>query len=747
VFNFSLISLLRISFVFAQINTTNILGTVKDKVIQSPIEGALVTLLNADTSFICLTDRNGAFIFKKVPLNAYQIKITNVAYNTQIVDCPSLDLGRNTIVNIEMDNNLYFLQEVEVKAKKDSNTFNPSNNLYSLNIEQAKNYAFTLNDPSRIVQILPSVNSTNDQENTISVRGNSPTGILWRVEGIDIQNPNHFSLAGSNTGTVSVFAENTLEKLDFYTSAFPAQYGNATSSVMDIKLKNGNMLNRQFSASLGLLGLKLGAEGPLKKGNNITYNFNYRLWSVGFLKSINFYLPSKPFYQDGLLTVNVPHKKGYSKFFALFSMDSLVRTINVLPNNYVNTLLTVGNNNQFNLGTNDNLQISLAISYLNNAYFDGYKNTSSYYTSSYKTSNLFSSITYTHKINFKNSINIGLNNSLNNVNYDKFNYKNNLKTNEETQEKGISDLIQNYISYKYTPNYRINLLIGVHGLYFSGNKQINIEPRGMVSYDINTKFQINFAFGNHSKVENLLLYLPTNPNKNLGFTKSLHFQLGNRIKLNNLTLQTDAYYQHLYDVPINQSFLYSSINQDNYYTTGFLTNNGSGTNLGIESFVEYKKNTFYFILSSSVYNSTYKLNDDVVRNSKYNGQFVFKALSGKSFIFNKNKKQYTLNLNARLNYLGGYYLEPITLNYTSKGVYETTLYGQYNQKSPNYFRADFQIRLKKDNKSITQIWSLDINNVTNYQNVLDAYFDSVSKTVRYNYQLGFLPVLNYQILF
>lgn len=181
-----------------------------------------------------------------------------------------------------------------------------------LSTDEAFRYAGTRSDPSRMAQNFAGVSGTNDGRNDIIIRGNSPVGVLWRMDGIDIPNPNHFSTLGATGGPVSILNINTLKNSDFLTSAFPAQYGNALAGVFDLKLRNGNNEKNEFIGQLGFNGFEFGAEGPLNKNSKASYLVNYRYSMVAALQSIglNFGTGSAtPYYQNSTFKINIPTKK------------------------------------------------------------------------------------------------------------------------------------------------------------------------------------------------------------------------------------------------------------------------------------------------------------------------------------------------------------------------------------------------------------------------------------------------------
>ena len=132
-------------------------------------------------------------------------------------------------------------------------------------MKKRKRYAGAIDDPARMVSAFAGVNGNAEGDNDIVVRGNSPRGILWRLEGVEIPNPNHFASEGATGGPINALNSNMLGNSDFYTGAFAPEYGNALSGVFDMKLRNGNNEQREYSATLSVLGTDLTAEGPFKE--------------------------------------------------------------------------------------------------------------------------------------------------------------------------------------------------------------------------------------------------------------------------------------------------------------------------------------------------------------------------------------------------------------------------------------------------------------------------------------------------
>ncbi|MEL6358302.1 MAG: TonB-dependent receptor, partial [Bacteroidota bacterium] len=155
----------------------------------------------------------------------------------------------------------------------------------------------------------------------IIIRGNSPRGLLWRMEGIEIPNPNHFSEEGASGGGISALSVNVLANSDFFTGAFPAEYGNAASGVFDLSLRKGNNEKREYAFQAGVLGLDLAAEGPIGAPGGASYLANYRYSTLSILSTLGVNITGdgdQTDFQDATFKIQVPTTKdGYLSLWGL----------------------------------------------------------------------------------------------------------------------------------------------------------------------------------------------------------------------------------------------------------------------------------------------------------------------------------------------------------------------------------------------------------------------------------------------
>ncbi|AEW00857.1 hypothetical protein A4D02_12930 [Niastella koreensis] len=299
---------------FAQL-AQNIRGTVTDQLLQTPIAGATVVITGTDKKVVA--DSLGNFRIPNVAAGTYTLLITCINYADAVASNIVVNTGKEVVLTITMETKVRTEKEVVITANSKKNR--PLNDMSvvsarAFTVEETQKYAAAVNDPLRMVTGFAGVASADDGGNDIAIRGNATTGLLWRMEGVDIPNPNHFSEAGGSGGGISILSSQTLANSDFLTGAFAAEYGNALSGVFDLKLRKGNNEKNEYALQAGFLGLNAAAEGPLAhKGS---YLVNYRYSTLSLLNkmgldlsqgttnfqdlSYNIYLPTK---NKGIFTV------------------------------------------------------------------------------------------------------------------------------------------------------------------------------------------------------------------------------------------------------------------------------------------------------------------------------------------------------------------------------------------------------------------------------------------------------------
>jgi hypothetical protein len=307
--------------------TQTVRGQVIDEESQSPIPGVMVSVslqgVEKEISSIC--DSEGFFRLETIPVGRISIKAILIGYEYSELRDIELKTGKELVITIEMTEKIEELHEVVITGNRKDHPLNEMSTVSarSFTVEETERYAGTWLDPARMAANYAGVMAVGDQRNDIIIRGNSPLGLLWKLEGVSIPNPNHFGTLGTTGGPISILNNNLLTNSDFFTGAFPAEYGNALSGVFDLKMRNGNNEKYEFTAQAGMNGLEFGAEGPFSKHSKSSFLLNYRYSTLAIFKylDIHFGVSGVPEFQDVSYKFNIPTKKAGT--FSIFGVGGI----------------------------------------------------------------------------------------------------------------------------------------------------------------------------------------------------------------------------------------------------------------------------------------------------------------------------------------------------------------------------------------------------------------------------------------
>ena len=269
--------LLLSSQTFAQ--TQTIRGRVVDAQIGEPLIGASVILIGSDPVRGGITDVDGYFKIEDVPVGRQSLNVQYIGYKSMTLPNVLLTAGKQAVLNISLEESVEQMEEIVVTA--DANKDEPINDLAKVSartfsLEEVTRFSGGRNDVARLASNFAGVSTADDSRNDIVIRGNSPTGLLWQVEGIPVATTNHFATLGTTGGPVNALNTNLLRTSDFITGAFPAEYGNALSGVFDVKFRNGNADELEFTGQIGFNGVEMMVEAPINKENHSSFVASYR---------------------------------------------------------------------------------------------------------------------------------------------------------------------------------------------------------------------------------------------------------------------------------------------------------------------------------------------------------------------------------------------------------------------------------------------------------------------------------------
>jgi hypothetical protein len=789
--SFNLMILLLVATIIAKAeNQTQVIrGTIVDEVTGYPLPGANVILLETDPPVGTTTDLDGHFALKDIPLGRQSIEVRYVGYESKLIPNLLLTSAKEVVLDIRLTEKVTEFEEVTVKAfsRKDKSINDMAMiSARSFSIEETERFAGSLGDPARMVANYAGVITQNDSRNDIIIRGNSPTGLLWRLEDIEIPNPNHFGAMGTTGGPVSMLNNNLLTNSDFLTGAFPAEYGNALAGAFDLNMRSGNNQVREYTGQIGFNGFELGAEGPFpmkKSGPKASYLGNFRYSTLDVFHKLGIDIGTGaaiPEYKDLTFLIDIPGTKlGRFKVIGLFgdSYISLGREKEDTANNQYTTRGT-GTDFGSKLGViglshvyyiNENSRFKTTLSYQSTSsttVLDSIKNnwelTIPIYRSRQSEDKVSFSTQYKQKVNSRNNFSLGVIIDLYSIDYlDSVKNTDTQKFEQTINTTADMSLFRTYAQWQHKFSDLLSVYTGLNLQHFGLNNESVIEPRFSMKWSINTKQSLSFGYGKHSQIQPKIIYytishdtvnnLDYTTNENVKFTRADHLILGYDYLLNkDFRIKIESYYQRLYRVPVKESFPeFSLINTGDFFgipQEDSLINNGTGRNYGIELTIEkFLSKGYYFLFTASVFDSKYKGYDNILRNTAFNGNYVFNLLGGYEFNLQKNRM---LTLDIKAVWAGGRRYVPIDealseIENSEERNWDLAYHDKYN----DYFRTDLRIGYKVNGRKTSQEWAIDLQNVTGFQSLFMEGWDAAENKKYTVYQQGFYPMFLYRIQF
>ncbi len=784
---FFILTFLLMQEAIAKDNTQKIRGVILDKQSQSYIVGATILIINEINNLGARSDEKGAFVIENVKPGRYELKISYLGYKELVVPNVIVTSGKETILEISLEENIKNLKGATIKSSNKNKTINElaSISARTFSMEEVNRYAGGRSDPARLASNFAGVSSPDDSRNDIVIRGNSPNGVLWRIEGMNVPNPNHFATIGTTGGPVSALNTNMLKSSDFFTSAFPAEYGNANAGVFDLGFRKGNSEKREHTIQFGMLtGMEAMTEGPIKKGNGSSYVIAYRYSFTGVAQALGIPIgtTATPFYQDlsfkltsgtsklGRFTLFVLGGKSKIDFlhtkidttdlFADPSADSyftsdigvvgLKHFIKLSEKSYINTIIgATYSASNFTLDT---------INKVNNEAIRSIEN---------KTNRIYYNLntSYNSKLNARLFFKAGIQADVMNLNLN-YRYRRFVPNWKQIWDyNNFTTLIQGYAHIKYNFSEKLTLNVGLHTQLLTLNKSYSIEPRAGLKYALNDKSTFSIGYGLHSQMQSMDVYFYRDlqpdgtyneDNRNLDFTRSHHFVLGyDYLPAKDWRIKTEVYYQYIFNVPVTLTpSSFSMLNNGSSFNPtnqGNLTNKGTGTNYGLELTIEkFFSKGYYGLLTGSLYESNYKGSDNIEHNTAFNGRYVANLLVGKEFKLGKQKRN-TFFTDLKMTSAGGRYFTPVDL-VASQLANEQVVKGDafaFSEQNPNFFRLDFKAGFTYNSKKrkLSHSFFFDVQNITNHKNVFAQRYNTVTNSINTAYQIGLFPNFVYKVQF
>ena len=758
-------------------------GKVIDKDSKTPLWGAAVMIIDSASYHGAVTDSSGYFKIENVPVGRQNIKVTYIGFEDLVMQNVLVTSEQDISLNIQLTELTQKLVAVTIIAKLDKDKALNSMatiSARSFSIEEAQRYAGGITDPSRMAQAYAGVAATSNDNNEIVVRGNSPRGLLWRVEGIEIPNPNHFRQdEGATGGGVCILSSNVISNSDFFTSAFPAEYGNALSGVFDLNLRKGSDEFVQSTIAASVVGTEVSIEGPLYKKRESSYLLNYRYSTFSLLNMAGIKVSNEniiPKFQDLTFNVSLPSNKlGHTTIFGIMgasssgikatkdSLQLIDKNQRYEEFNKGNVWITGITNNYLCRNKKTFFKSVLAVmgedNKMTNDTMDFHFNDHNIYNEDINYKTVRASILANHKFNSKHIMRAGIIFSDEFYNLSSSGYDFDTKQIRDVfNVNGNTYTLQSYVEWKYRINDKITANSGIHYLHYFLNDNNSVEPRAGIIWQIDDNHSISAGVGLHSRIEPISIYLTnitqngdpySQPNKNLNLSKSFHTVIGYDLSVSeDIHFKAEAYYQYLYSIPsgigVNDQF--SVINLRYGFVNFPLNNSGKGRNYGLDiTFEKYFTKSYYFMITGSLYDSKYMPADGKTYNTTFNGNYIFNALAGKEWTFG-NKKSKTLGINSRFLYRGGMRYQGIDVaasNLAGHAVYYTDQ--NYTLITPDVYNIDLGIDFKRNKQKYSWEVSLDLNNLTSQKNIIGMKYNVYSGNIKYDYDLLLLPILSVKL--
>ena len=757
-----------------QVLTQTVRGTVIDAVSKYPLPGSVVRLAGKTAT----TDANGQFYFTEVAIGRQTVEASLFGYEAKS-QAVELNSAKEAVLQFSLLESALNLDEVSVTATAAGQAKNEMATVSArqFSVEETNLYAGSRGEPARMATNFAGVQGSDDQRNDLVVRGNTPAGVLYRMEGINIPNPNHFSIPGTGGGPVTVLNNKFLANSDFFTGAWPAEYGNAIAGVFDLQMRDGNNQKFEGSAQLGLLGTELMVEGPLGKGARApSFLAVYRYSTLSLFQSLNINLGTNaiPRYQDGAFRLTFPQKNGGK--VAVWGMFG-VSDIDILISNQTDTAgfesygatdrdqyfgsdmfvsginysKPINKTSYFKAGmavssaviraVNTKLQREIGlIDSTNYGWLVTANDTMLNYT--FKENKLHGFVSYSKKLSRRSTLQAGIN-----IDLYMMDYQDSVRQfdgvtgvlppwRKQWNTQAAWPVIQPYLSYKNRLNEKTTFTAGLTSLYLGVNDRsfMPFEPRVGLSYQANSNDRFFIGSGLHAQGQAPYLYYyamttqgfdPLEHNTDrIGLMKSAQVAGGWERTYKGLPVRTkiEAYYQHLYGIPVEvRSSAFSMVNAGSGFGRIWpdtLQNTGVGRNYGVEFTAErFFASGFYFLATGSLFDAKYKGSDQVWRNTIFNGRYAANLLCAKEFKIGANNR---FILGGKYTTVGGrWFGSKVDQNATLRAgeiIFENEGFNTVQNRA--YQRLDLKLGYKWNYPNLAWEFGLDISNLTGAQNIL-----------------------------
>ncbi|AHM58537.1 TonB-dependent receptor plug [Flammeovirgaceae bacterium 311] len=761
-----LLSLLPFYASNAQVTQT-IQGQLLQESTGRPVSGAVVVVENVNQRYHTVSDSAGRYRLEEVQPGHYRFSVQHINYTPYLEPELLVEASKSIYRRVMLQETVRALDEVEIAV-----TLPPAPlNRREFTMAQTQRYPATFFDPARLVLSQPGVTQSNDQANHVIVHGLSPVGIQWRLEGLPILNPNHLGNAGTQRdrasasgGGVNMLSGQLMANSSFRTGALPSRFGNAVTGVFDINLRPGNIEEREHTLQASLLGIDLATEGPISKGSS-SYLVNYRYSTVGLLGhmgvdfggeqiqfqdlSANLHFNKTPIGQLNLFLLGGTNSNRRSPLEdeALWTEDKDRQQID-----YTARLGAVGLTQTASLG-NFRWLNGIAYSAMENKREEfwfgprqpGYLPASVQLYDKHESEQLSAYTRLLHVFNsrFNSEVGVQLIHRKSHV----FAYPIMYELSRKNDLKYL--LTQPYVQAEYAILPELSLQAGVRYSYLNLYDNSQLEPYGMLKWVPSQQQTFQLSYGQQSQIrsDHSLVFEKYLVHEISSLINSRYMGLGWGYRLKpHTTITTEVFYQQLSNLAAHNNDV-----SWNYLSEPYLPISGEGSakTYGIDlSLKRDFYSNWYYLVSTSLFDASYKGTDGVERPTPFNSKWSVSLTGGKEWTKAKTVGERTWGAHLRIHSRGGYFYTPVDLE---RSLDQQSEYldddNPFSEQLPAYYTVDVRLSHTRQKQGYTRIWSLDIQNITNNRNLGWYYFDYLQQGINAGEQLGIIPVLAYRIQF
>lgn len=748
-YTFCLLLMGILSSAFGQ-ETIVVVGSVSARASSQPLSGVPISFICSNDTSIIFSDEEGNFFFRTSNCEEIFLEVQLEHYQSYQTEIQSITGDTSMVLDILMEKKGFELEVVTIQAREVNDLTTISR--HRLDIARGKNFAGSLGDIGRALARLPGVANPSDINTGLVIRGNSPVGVSWQIEGMATIDPNHFAAVGNAGGGFSMLNPDMLADISLYTGAFPSQYGDAISGIVDVSLRKGSQEGFRLKAGSNLIEADVSIEGPFSRKKSATFLAAYRRANVDLavelVPELQTYFLNSPRARDLSFHLNFPDKKGEWAMYGLGGESELE-----IISDTDDEQLSFYRSKRFSTGVKRSLLVGEQALYTSNLNVSGeFTNNGNPLTPTIRgleVDNSLLTYSWRNDLSFnllgEGKLSLGL--EARHLRAYILNQSTSLRNGgpqSRIRERDENyEIVRGYVSFERALDDKIGFNLGVYSQYFSLNGTFWADPRINIFWKLTETKVLKLATGIHHQLQLSSYYLLFG--KELKPVRSQHIVLSyEETFLQEFQLTLNAYVLKHLSVLVNEELSdrrdFSGLNMGFGVEDGLLgdfrgkSSRGAGQSYGLEVGIEKPfKNGFYGLFTASVYNATYRAQNSQWYPTAFNGYFSYNVLLEKQFPLNKGHNRF-LSLSLATTGLGG-------------RRYSVDFFEPFAEQFEPYLRTDVKVTFFTKGDKITQEWSLDVRNAFNQQNELGRFFNARLQDYEIIDQIGILPLIRYDITF